>query len=169
MPTPSAIPCVNVAGKTQIWVGTGAAGVLEFLGYSINGVQIVERPFFTNVPGDENGGDEGPPVEKQHMGDLHYLRLELSKWDDLIMAKIRARLRGNTEAQSITPGTLVVCGSLYYRLLLSGPNFTRNYLVAIPSEPYEMNVGTRWSRASIEFECHRNALTGVMWNTTTTL
>lgn len=167
MPTPSSIPCVNVAGKVQIWVGTGASAALELLGYSVNGVNIVERPFFTNVPGDENGGDEGPPVDKQFMGELHYVRLEMGKFDDTIFAKIRAKLRGNTEASSFVPGTLVSCGGYTYRLLLQGVNFTRNYLVAVPSEPYEINVGTRWSRAVIEFECHRNSA-GVMWNGVTT-
>lgn len=166
MPTPSSIPCVNVAGKCQIWLDTGTAGALEFLGYSIDGVQIVERPFFVNVPGDENGGSEGPPVDKQLMGDLHYIRLEMSKYDDTIMEKIRKRLKGLAAQSSLVPGTLVFCGSYYYRLLLTAPNFTRNYLAAIPSEPYEMNVGSRWSRAAIEFECHR--LSGTLWNTTTT-
>lgn len=163
-------PAINVAGKCKVRTDIGA-GLVD-LGFSINGVQIIERPFFANIPGDENGGDEGPPVDKQFMGELHYIRLEMSKWDDTVMAAIRAKLKGNTEASSFTPGSLVIAGSFFFRLLLIANNFTRNYLVAVPSEPFEMNAGTRWSRAVIEFECHRVPWTagsnaGVMWNAVT--
>lgn len=165
MPTVTTVPCVNVAGKCEIWVGTGSAGALEFAGYSMDGVSIIERPFFSNVPGDENGGSEGPPVDKQFMGELHYLRIEMSKYDDAVMAKIRTKLRGLAAQSSLVPGSLVMCGSYYYRVLLQSTNFLRNYLAAVPSEPYEFNVGTRWSRAALEFECHR--YNGTLWNTTT--
>ena len=106
------------------------------------------------------------------MGELHYIRCEMSKWDDAILAKVRAKLNGNTEASSFTPGALVIAGSYYFRLLLTAANFTRNYLIACPSEPYDMNAGTRWSRSLVEFECHRIPWTagsnpGVLWNTTT--
>lgn len=167
--SPGAVPCVNVAGKVRIFVNSGNAGAMESLGYSINGVQIVERPFYTNIPGDENGGDEGPPVDKQYLGELHYLRMELSKWDDTVAGKIRGRLRGvNAEGSgAFTPGSLITCGGYYFRLLLLGANFVRNYLLAVPSEPTEINVGTRWSRPAMEWECQRNS-SGVMWNTTAT-
>jgi hypothetical protein len=107
------------------------------------------------------------------MGELHYIRTEFSKFNDEIMAKVRARLNGNTEASgAFTPGSLVICGGFYYRLLLQAPNFTRNYLIAVPSEPYEMNVGSRWSRAALEWECHRSPAGGspsqTIWNTANT-
>lgn len=163
----SVIPCNNVAGAVQVWVGTGTSAALEFLGYTINGVEMEELTFMSNVPSDRAGGTEGPPVDVQHMGDLHYIRLELGQFYESILAKIRARLNGATEASSHTPGTLLACGGYYYRLLLWGPNYTRNYLAAIPRGAIRMNAGTQFSRAMVEFECHRNS-SGVLWNTTTT-
>lgn len=162
----SLVPCNNVAGPVQVWVGTGAASALEFLGYTINGVEIEELTFMSNVPSDRDGGTEGPPADVQHMGDLHYLRLEMGQFYEAILAKIRARLNGSTEASSIVPGTLLKCGNYGFRVLLWGPNYTRNYVFGIPRGAIRMNAGTQFSRAMVEFECHRNAL-GVLWNTTT--
>lgn len=169
MPTVSSVPCVNVAGAVAVWVGTGSSAALEFLGYTVNGVEIEEMPFQSNVPSDLAGGTEGPPVDVQHMGDLHYIRLELGQFNDTILAKIRSRLNGVTEASSITPGTLIACSGYYYRVLLQGPNFTRNYLAGIPRGAIRMNAGTQFSRAMVEFECHRlRSANYVLWNTTTT-
>lgn len=164
--SPTSIPCNNVAGKLEVWLNTGGGGALEFLGYTINGAEIEEVTFMSNVPGDANGGTEGPPVDVQHMGDLHYVRLEMGQFFDSVLSKIRSRLRGVTEGSSITPGTLIACSGLYYRLLLYGPNFVRNYPAAIPRGAIRMNAGTQFSRAMVEFECHR--LSGAaIWNGTT--
>lgn len=168
MPTPSSIPCNNVAGKVQVWVDTGSAYALEFLGYTINGVEIEEVTFMSNVPSDENGGTEGPPNDVQHMGDLHYIRLEMGQFFDSVLAKIRSRLNTASEGTSITPGTLLRCGGYTYRVLLIGPNYVRNYLACIPRGAIRMNAGTQFSRAMVEFEAHRHRTSGVLFNQTTT-
>ncbi len=167
MPTPSSIPCNNVAGKVQVWVDTGVGNSLEFLGYTINGVEIEEMTFMSNIPSDEQGGTEGPPADIQHMGDLHYIRLELGQYFDTVLAKIRARLKGATEGASITPGTLIRCGGYTFRVLLFAPNYVRNYVACIPRGAMRVNVGTQFSRALVEFEAYRNA-SGVLHNTTAT-
>lgn len=157
---------IVVAGACLVRTGTGDASALENLGYSINGVQYFEDVFQSDVPGDQNGGDEGPPIDIQHFGQIDRVRMELSKWDAAVYAKIAPRTKGGTAGQStVSVGSLLFANSYSYRLLLTAPNFTRNYLRAIPRPPIQLNTGTKFSRLIIEWECHD--LSGVRWNTTT--
>lgn len=157
---------VVVAGAVLVKTGTGSANALENLGYSINGIQIRERVYTLDVPGDQNGGDEGPPIDRQYLGEVDLITMELSKYDVAVFAKLTPKLLGGTAGQTATPGTLIFGASKYYRLLLTGAAFTRNYIGAtLIGEPIEFNAGTKFSRLRIEWECH--AISGVKWNSTT--
>lgn len=154
---------VQVAGACLIQVNAGAG--IESLGYSVNGVDATAEAFWIDVPGDENGGEQGPPIEIQFLGEIARIRMELSKWDSSVFAKVEARLKSATAGTPSTPGTLVFANSLDMRLLLNATNFDRNFPRAIPRGAIEMNRGTRWARAVIEWECHKDA-TGVLYNST---
>lgn len=158
---------VNVAGPVQIKTGTGSASALEALGYTINGARITSQPYFSDVPGDENGGNEGPPIDIQNFGQIDIIRLEMSKYDAAVWAKIVPFLKGGTAGAVGTVGTLVFSGSADFRVLLLGTNFTRNYLRCIPRQPQDINCGAKFSTLLLEWECHKDG-SGVLWNTTTT-
>ena len=64
---------VHVAGLALIKISFGGSGYLE-LGYTRNGADITHEGFFLDVPGDENGGDEGPPIEIQFLGEIARVR-----------------------------------------------------------------------------------------------
>jgi hypothetical protein len=159
---------VEVKGAVAISVGTGSADALESLGYSMNGVTYIEEAFYDNVMGDQNGGDAGPPIEIQVFGQIHRVRMELTKWDEAVADKIRARANdnGSTTAGSfgLTPGSLLFAGGYGYRLVCNSANDPRNYLFAIPRQPIEMNAGSKHSRLILEWECH--AVSGVLYNAT---
>lgn len=156
---------VNVSGALLVKTGTGSASALEDLGYSINGVEIQEDVFTGDVPGDQNGGDQGPPIDIQYFGEVHRISIDLSKYDPAVAAKIQSKYKGGTAGAIGTPGSLFIGATTYYRLLLTGTNFTRNYLGAIPRQPMAINAGTKFSVQRFVFECH--AIGGVLWNTTT--
>lgn len=153
---------VLTTGPALIRTGTGISGALQDLGYSINGVEIIETVFMSDVPGDQNGGDEGPPIDIQYFGQIDRVRMELSSYDQAVADKIRPRLLGGTAGLIGTAGTLIAAGTLYYRLLISPTTLPRNYLSAIPREPIEVNRGTKFSRLILEWECYQVA--GVLWN-----
>lgn len=156
---------VVVAGPVLVRTGTGSANALEDLGYSINGIRITEDVFMGDVPGDQNGGDAGPPIDVQYFGQVDRVELELNKYDSAVLAKIAPRLLGGTAGTTGTPGTLIAGGTKYFRLLLTATNFTRNYLCAIPRAPIESNWGTKFSVVRLVFDCH--AFNGTLYNTTT--
>jgi hypothetical protein len=158
--------CPFVAGPVQVWVGSGTAGALEYLGYTINGVRITERTFITGIPGDENGGDSGPPVDYQKFGDQHFINLELGKYVNSVLVKVASRWNNPTGA-AIAVGTLFNCNNYSFRVLLIGPNFTRNYVSCIPMDDIERApLGSQFTRASLTFVASVSG--GVLFNTVDT-
>ena len=155
---------VLTTGPAVVKLDTGAGNTLEILGYSAEGVSIREEARMIDVPGDENGGSEGPPIEIQYLGEIHYVTMELTKLDVAVLNKINVRVYGNsTPGTTSTPGTLMSSNS--FRLLILSTTNPRNYLFAIPREPIESNRGTKYMRVSMVFECHSSS--DVLWNTTT--
>lgn len=159
---------VNVAGKTQIQVDTGDAHAMERLGWTRGGVETVKEAFWIDVPGDEHGGDEGPPVDVQYIGEIARVRMELTKYDPDVLAKIMRRLwdESATAGTPKTPGTLVFGNTRAFRLLLYSitSGMRRNFPRAFPRMPVELNRGTKFSTLVMEWECHKNG-SGVLYNT----
>ena len=159
---------IQVSGPCLIKLDSGNANALEDLGYSENGVRIEEEQFHSDVPGDQNGGDEGPPIDVQYFGEIHRLRMELSSWDAAVAAKILAKLKGGTAGVLGSAGSLMGAGGFYWRLILLTANLPRNYLRAFPrGQPVELNKGTKYSRLVLNVECHAAGVGGTVYNTTT--
>ena len=155
---------IVVRGLVTVAVDADSGGGLETLGYTRNGAEITSESFMLDVPGDENGGDDGPPVDIQYLGEIARVRLELTKFDSDVAAKIEARLKDGTFGVIPLPGQLIMAGQAYMRLLLNTPTGPRNYLRAIPRMPIEHNVGTKYTTLMVEFECHAPAGGGVMFS-----
>lgn len=156
---------IQVTGPALIKVGTGAASALENLGYTRNGAEIVAEGYWINVPGDENGGDDGPPIDVQFVGETARIRLELTKWDVTVAAEVESRFKDGTGGTPGTAGTLMFSGSKAMRLVIVPTTGGRNFPRAFPRFAIELNKGTRFSTFVVEFEAHKDAA-GVLWNTT---
>ena len=141
---------------------TAPGGSLEELGYSENGVEITEQVFTGDVYGDQNGGDQGPPIEVQYFGEIHTIRLTLTSWDEAVMDKIRKTTAAATLGVNLTPGTLLL-ESHGFRLLLNSPSVPRNYLRVLFREPKEINKGTKHSKAILVATAYKNA-SNVLYN-----
>lgn len=165
-PSPPAT-CAVVAGPVQMWVDTGAVNALAFLGWSQNGVTIEEIAYNAPVHSDENGGEQGPPTDYQFFGMQHRITAELSKFQTSVLALVAARYNPNISSSAIATGMLIGCNSAFFRCLLWGPNFVRNYIATIPLEPIEWSpVGSQHTRIRISLTA--NTVGGVMYNQTIT-
>lgn len=156
---------VQVTGPCAVRIGDegGNLAALSLLGYTRNGADITAEGYFVNVPGDQNGGDDGPPIDVQYMGETARIRVELTKWDSTVAATIEARLQGGTGGTPGTPGSLMSANA--FRLLLDTTTGDRNFLRVFPRGAIELNKGTRYSIMVFEFEAHEGS-GGVLWNTT---
>lgn len=159
------VNAVIVPGLADIQVDTGTSNTMERLGFTRNGVDVTNEGFFLDVPGDERGGDDGPPIDVIQMGEIARIRIEMTKYDQTIVDKVRARVYGNIVAAGVLSpspaGTLMFGNS--FRLLINSVNDPRNYLIAFPRMPHERNFGTKWATLVMEFEAHENAA-GVLEN-----
>ena len=141
-------------------------GALADVGYTINGVEITEQIFTEDVKGDENGGDPGPPIDVQYLGEKHIIRMTMTKYDESELNKIRAGIAGGTAGTIGTSGTLYFQGSVSWRLLIQTTNRPRNYNNVIFREPKEINKGTLHSKAIVVAEAFYGS-GGVIYNSTT--
>ena len=166
-----------MAGETKSVQVTGAALIqlaaegqdsdsLVDLGYTRNGAEISFTGFFLDVPGDENGGDDGPPIDVQFVGETALIRIELTKYNATLANEVTARLKGGTAGTPGTPGTLMFGDTKAWRLLINPTSGPINFLRAFPRNVIELNKGTRFSTLVVEFEAHKGA-GGVLWNTNT--
>lgn len=165
---------IHVPGATLIQVGTGSAAALEDLGYTVNGVDIEEQNFYIDVHGDEHGGDAGPPIDIQWVGQLHILRMTLSKFDKTILDKIRPGLRGKVlgEVLAADIGSLIFAGGFSYRVVLNSLTTAheRDYLQCVFRDPITANLGTKHQICQLTAYAYRVAVPGSgnarVWDTT---
>jgi hypothetical protein len=159
---------IQVDLASGIWIAAPAGGTLEELGYTTDGSFVTEQIFTTEVHSDEFGGQEGPPADIQYLGEMHIIRLNLSRYDEAVANKIRASTAGGTAGTPATRGTLYKQDTKTWRLLIKTTNRPRNYLCAIFRQPREFNKGTKFSQLQIEAHCFEPTLGAALYNTTTT-
>lgn len=157
---------VDRVAKIRICEESGTSDELDTLGYTRNGAEVSFQGFFLDVPGDENGGDDGPPVDVQFMGETATIRLELTKYVPAIAEQLESRFSNGSGGTPGAAGTLMFgeSPSVSWRVLILTTNRVRNFLRAFPRNVIELNKGTRFSTLVVEFEAHKGA-GGVLWNT----
>lgn len=157
---------IHVDGPAHIKIASPNTGSLENLGYTMNGAEITEQEFDLDVFSDQNGGDAGPPINIQVMGEVHTVRLLLVQWDETVLNKVRAKVAGETAGTPATPGTLKLATGNFYRLLIHTTTLPRNYLAVTFREPMEINKGTKHSQQLIIATCYEDS-NGDIYNATT--
>ncbi len=158
---------ILVAGLADIQVFTAGA-TAERLGYTRNGAETTKEGFFLDVPGDQLGGDDGPPIDVQYFGEIVRVRCELTKFDNAVADELKSRTLNGTAGAPVAAGSLMFgAADKAIRLCIKSAGDPINFLRAFPRFPIEQNRGTKFSTLKIEFECHANAA-GVVYNAVTT-
>ena len=144
---------------------TPYGGAQASLGYTRNGVDITFEGFFLDVMGDENGGDDGPPIDSQYLGEIARIRCELTKWDAAEALNVMERHADSAAGSPlITPGNaLINQDGGYLALELTSANRTYTFPKVFPRNAIELNKGTKFSTFTCEFEAHRFGATGSLY------
>lgn len=171
-----------VPGPTNIQVGTGTSGALEFLGFTEDNVRVSPNARFEEVRADYAGTQL--PADLSFQGFEAYITADLSSYNEGILAKVMARLNGLTEgliaANQI--GTLVFQEGFAFRLLLkcmysakAGYETMRpayNFLTAVPFDSFDVSLNTRTKRPRVVFRAlaviNKTNLTGTLYNSDVT-
>ncbi len=145
-------------GLIDIKIAVPFSGSLTQLGRATDQIRQSRRTFYHDVPGDANGGHQGPPIETQFLGEIWSVSMSLSTWNptaiNLLQTMACMATQGVVTQAEI--GALVMTAKSI-RLLLdtSDSGDVRNYWCALVREPIQIEVGTKYSEWVVGFECHR--------------
>lgn len=159
-------------GAHDIYIASPFSGSLVPLGIATDGVRYQNHPYYIDVHGDRNGGHQGPPIEKQYLGEIVIVSFTLSSYTKANVETVRRRgmISTNGSIPQSSIGDFIMTGASMRLLLkteLAGD--VRNFWCAVPIQAHEVTEGTKFSEWSMAFECHRppcghpkfNAQTGV--------
>jgi hypothetical protein len=164
-----------IRGLAQVYVDTGDQGDFEPLGLTRNGVQFSDQRFVMPIPSDENGGDEGPPVDFVWLGMILRMEMEFTTWDDEVRKKLvhGYRLLQGDNLGIIKPaGMLLLAGgrSFKFRIQSKAEDRSDGKLLTwtfgrctLVREPISHNWGRRYSTLRIVAEAWRDPTTGELW------
>lgn len=136
---------------------------LTELGITRNGVTVNYENFFYDVPGDEFGGDDGPPIDVQWLGAIARIRCEFTKYNRELLNAVLGIVHGSTfgdmnsqsSGSSKFPGELMFTPTNYTRVLLDNSiGDRRNFPRCIIRAPHEQNYATKYASPIVEFEAH---------------
>lgn len=156
---------IHVPGWCKVSVQQGAGSQitsLTELGRTRNGVTVSYEHFWYDVPGDEFGGDDGPPIDSQWLGSIARIRCEFTKYERDVLNRVLGLFAGSqfgymgAQGSSIKyPGNLIFTNMAYLRVLLQ-PQIgdTRNFPRCIIRSPHEQNYATKYASPIVEFEAH---------------
>lgn len=148
--------------KVSVQQSSGTLATLTELGRTRNGVTVSFEHFWLDVPGDEFGGDDGPPIDAQFLGSVARIRCEFTKYDIDVLYAALGLLRGSDFGEMGVqgssekyPGKLIFSPVNYTRVLLQ-PQIeqTRNFPRCFIRAPHEQNLATKYASPIVEFEAH---------------
>ena len=164
---------LHIPGPTEVSVQFspgGTAGPVEVLGYTIEGVDIELDVKTRDVYGDQNGGQDGPPIDIQQFGQLATVRGVFNKFDSAVMEKIKSRSDGaTTPGQNIDVGCLLAQENQGHRLVIK-PTKTGtacpiyNFAFAVARQPIPFRYGSKVKEVTVNWQCH--AVAGVLYTHT---
>ena len=151
-----------VPGAAEIYVGTGNAEALEYLGSTQGGVTITYRRGQEPVIADKGGPTV--PVDMQQMGIEAFVRAKLALFNWSILVKVIPDLLAGTfgaiAAQQV--GTPLLLSNKTMRLLIYWPNGGDSLYPSMPSArnfadafvmDYAEPVGTKYQVIPIVWHC----------------
>lgn len=161
----------HATGLVDIKIASPFDGVLQQLGHATDIIDIANRPFYLDVPGDRNGGPQGPPINIQFLGRIVVVSFALSSYDVDVCDVVEKLAVENTSGlieQSMIGQFVMESRAMRLLLHTLDPDDTRNFWCAIPREPIRMGFGTKYNEKMFVFECHRppcsSVADGILWD-----
>lgn len=182
---------VQVAGGSNLYIADGATispvPPLYWFGEQMDDTALVTREFFNDVPGDSHGGPQGPPIERQVLGRIVQVSINLSTWSQRVrywVERQNSAYSVNGAIQDWEVGTPILQYHRFRLLIVPARNnkltaaapadksedwFTFNFPTVLMSSPIECGQSSKFSALSFTLEAHRTPAVdvtnrGVIWN-----
>lgn len=127
------------------------------LGYSRDGAQIRIMPSYSDVKSDLTGGEQGVPLDRQFLGAIARINVDLTKYDLALVHKVIS-FCGASDQANAEAGRMQEMGKLQRQedhhgyLRLSGSKANIVFKNAYVVDGSEFNVGMRASAYRLTFE-----------------
>lgn len=182
---------IQVAGKSDLLIGfpDDDYATLDILGEQMDDTQVSVAPIFHDVPGDSQGGPQGQPIEKQHLGYRVTGQFALSKWDPAVVRQIRQYAMAKEGAITDAEMGALMLRDRSVRIVVSPSKanpipvgaqdagkdyFFWNFPCSLVTSPIETGQGTKFSVCRFSFEAFRvpaghelvsaTTIAGDIWN-----
>lgn len=150
------VPSTTGLVTIQVAIPGISGGAVTTLGHSDDMSDVSERAYFHNVPGDRNGGPQGPPIEIQYLGSIAIVTFTLSEWEATVVDALRRR-SVNTALGTIIQADvgLFMLSTRGIRLIINSPSRPQNFPCCIVREPIGSGHGTKYEAYTFQFEAHK--------------
>lgn len=160
---------VNVFGKCNIFLSVPGynSGNMNKLGESMDMLPFEQNHFTKEVPGDANGGPDGPPIEVQWLGITYTIRLELSKYDPALALWMETRGVNATNGTILDSeiGKLMLANASSRLCIVSAVSGTVvNFPTCLIREAISYSKGTKFETFSATIVAYRSQSTGIIKN-----
>jgi len=153
-----------VTGPAIIKVNLRDGNGLVTLGYSADGVQISERILYNDIHSDRYGGQAGPPIDRQFMGRMARIPVQLVEFNSDIFNLIR-NFQFGTPAGISDVGTPLTADGKSIQVVISGQKDLAtlsaapatktlsplNYPNCFIDDPLDIPIGAKNSIIGLEF------------------
>lgn len=182
---------IQIAGKSEIWIGVsadrasdGSYSTMTKVGEQIDDTRLAVQAFYHDVPGDRHGGPQGPPIERQILGQIVRGMFNLSRFDPEVRRELTKQNVFATEGTILDSeiGSLLLRDRSYRVVIVPGranpigvgldgagdDYYAWNFPCVSINGAIECGQGTKFSALSFQFEAHRapdgHPNAGVIWN-----
>lgn len=151
----------NIAGRALITYAAWESGSMSTrvpLGYSLDGVRVNVQQFERPIFGDQNGGQDGPPVDYLLHGEIATVSFVLIDYTAATLKTLRSLIT-TIYGQPPAPGTLVMGGVLgndadnSIVLQIESANDPHSFPHAFWTNPWDFNLGTNETQQAMVFTC----------------
>ncbi|MGO9108538.1 MAG: hypothetical protein ACLP9L_04830 [Thermoguttaceae bacterium] len=169
---------VNVFGTADVQVSFNKGSTWQDLGTTRDGVAMTSDGYFVEIKNDEYGGEAGPPVEIQYLGETAKIRCELTKFDPVVAELLEDHCQTSTPGGPSAAGTLMFAatsnagtlnvgagGSVQVKIVTAANAAIpyRTYTICVVHDAVEVNRGTKFSTFVLTFTAHKDPSTGLLW------
>ncbi len=168
---------VQVFGKCNIFMNLPnySSAAMVKLGESLDMLDTEQNEYNKEVPGDANGGPDGPPIEIQFLGLTYTIRLNLSKYDPTFAAAMEGRGVNATTGTILDAeiGALKLLSKSSRLCIVSAVTGTAiNFPCCLIRDAISYGQGTKFSTFSATITAYRapvgHASAGIIKNNTST-
>jgi len=156
--SPKAYGLLDLRIAAPAYNQSGQLNNLIPLGVATDTLEITPRPFYNDIYSDQYGGQQGPPVDVQYLGETIDINFSLTTWNETAINLLKQRainqVRGVVSQNEIGSFTLK-SHSIRFLINTQDTDDIRNFWCCLARQPVPIGMGTKWAEYRISLTAYR--------------